>query len=531
MSSRRPEYVRPLLRRLAAPPPLLSAPKHQLAGYGGVGGAADDGGVDDLFALLDRLAAGAADAAATARALAVAAEALALRAGSAGGLRSGPASNGEWTPALVLMRADRRAEAVAALAAVRERWRAAGDARMLVRAARHYEGAAAVCTSLCVRSCLVVSPSAAPAPPEGAWALAQAPARIDLAGGWSDTPPVCYEHGGLVICAAISVEGRCPIGARARRLRDPIVRLLMGGAPIVCTELADLEDHASPLAPGALPKTVLVFCGLVDLGPDAAPLADQLRARGGGIEIESWSRLPQGSGLGTSSILAAALVACVSSALGVRRDASDLTHAVLQVEQLLTTGGGWQDQVGGILPGVKACSSAAALPLAVTSDVLPLPLAALQTLSRHLQLIYTGKTRLARNLLQDVLRRWYSANPAIVANVDALIANAGECRAALLRGDLAAVGACLDAYWEQKKRMCDAEPPAVTKMLARLRPLVHGAALAGAGGGGFLFCVTKEPDAADAVRAALDGEGELREVAIDEDGLRCSVQQPGEPAP
>ena len=84
-----------------------------------------------------------------------------------------------------------------------------------------------------------------------------------------------------------------------------------------------------------------------------------------------------------------------------------------------------------------------------------------------------------------------------------------------------ALGACLDAYWEQKKRMCDAEPPAVTKMLARLRPLVHGAALAGAGGGGFLFCVTKEPDAADAVRAALDGEGELREVAIDEDGLRC----------
>ena len=88
MRSSRPEYVRPLLRRLAAPPPLLSAPKHQLAGYGGVGGAADDGGVDDLFALLDRLAAGAADAAATARALAVAAEALALRAGSAGGLRS-----------------------------------------------------------------------------------------------------------------------------------------------------------------------------------------------------------------------------------------------------------------------------------------------------------------------------------------------------------------------------------------------------------------------------------------------------------
>ena len=32
-------------------------------------------------------------------------------------------------------------------------------------------------------------------------------------------------------------------------------------------------------------------------------------------------------------------------------------HAVLVVEQLLTTGGGWQDQVGGLHPGLSLGSS------------------------------------------------------------------------------------------------------------------------------------------------------------------------------
>jgi fucokinase len=59
-------------------------------------------------------------------------------------------------------------------------------------------------------------------------------------------------------------------------------------------------------------------------------------------------------------------------------------------------------------------------------------------------LIYTGKTRLARNLLQNVLRNWYdrvwfdpsvpaetrarsARASAIVENVDALTANAAAC--------------------------------------------------------------------------------------------------------
>jgi fucokinase len=74
----------------------------------------------------------------------------------------------------------------------------------------------------------------------------------------------------------------------------------------------------------------------------------------------------------------------------------------------------------------------------------------------------------------------------------------------------ATIGAALDAYWEQKKRMAPmAEPPAVTLMLAALRPLIFGASLCGAGGGGFLVGVAREPGALAGVKATLRADAAL----------------------
>lgn len=64
------------------------------------------------------------------------------------------------------------------------------------------------------------------------------------------------------------------------------------------------------------------------------------------------------------------------------------------------TGGGWQDQVGGLMPGIKVGRSRAQLPLKVEVEEITVPEGFVQTLNDHLLLVYTGKTRLARNLLQ-----------------------------------------------------------------------------------------------------------------------------------
>lgn len=57
------------------------------------------------------------------------------------------------------------------------------------------------------------------------------------------------------------------------------------------------------------------------------------------------SELPPGSGMGGSSVLAAAAVQSLAGLLGVPVSSQDLIYLVSQVEQILTTGGGWQDQV------------------------------------------------------------------------------------------------------------------------------------------------------------------------------------------
>lgn len=47
---------------------------------------------------------------------------------------------------------------------------------------------------------------------QGVVYVVKSPARIDLAGGWSDTPPICYDIGGAVsICKALIYLALCPV--------------------------------------------------------------------------------------------------------------------------------------------------------------------------------------------------------------------------------------------------------------------------------------------------------------------------------
>ena len=103
------------------------------------------------------------------------------------------------------------------------------------------------------------------------------------------------------------------------------------------------------------------------------------------------------------------------------------------IEQLLTTGGGWQDQVNGLLPGVKMGKSEQSEVLKVTYDLMHCKDAFLKELESRLLLVFTGKVRLAKNLLQvflsiikvfqsesyhfllqDVIRQWYTGSDEIV---------------------------------------------------------------------------------------------------------------------
>ncbi|KAK8762963.1 hypothetical protein V5799_034428 [Amblyomma americanum] len=492
----------------------------------------------DLMAVLDSVAEGkmaSEDLAIASRAFSCIADFLGAMAGNAGGLRSGPGGNKTWMCAFQLLMEGQVQKGALALKQERLKWMDRPDRMM--RAARHYEGALQVLIRKAVHTAekYIITAPASQLPPFGVWAVAECPARMDLFGGWTDTPPICYELGGSVINIAVLVDGQKPIGAKARRLHDRpqiVITLLHDLVPekIEITSIEDLLDYSQPGARGALLKACLVGSGVVEID-SKNKLSEQLLARhSGGIELQSWSKLPQGSGLGTSSILAAAIVAALWTAVGQTFDKQAVIHCVLHVEQLLTTGGGWQDQVGGVTGGLVHGSSQPHLPLHVDVEILPLSLEFCHRLSNHFLLLYTGKVRLAKNLLQTVIRNWYTRETKVVSCFKELLHLCKtSVKESFLQGDLEAIGKWLDHYWQLKKILAvGCEPSFVARLMGLLKPYVHGQLLLGAGGGGFLCALTKEPCQAGFIQRLLDrsqgmSKVTIHKVEVDMTGLRLSV--------
>jgi fucokinase len=283
------------------------------------------------------------------------------------------------------------------------------------------------------------------------WVQASSPARLDLAGAWSDTPPITYEceGGSCVTNVAILVNGKKPIGARARVLNDDqqvnsniLVRIIMqedefdslpdATAVFEFSSLDDFKDYNKPQAVACLMKAVLVYTKLIELN-DQKDLSEQLKSKlGGSLEIRTWTGLPQGSGLGTSSILIACVLKVVWYLMGINVNNETLSYSILLVEQLMTTNGGWQDQVGGIWGGFKLTRADNKLPMVIRVEQLSLDDEFLEEeLNSRLVLIYTGITRLAKDLLLNVLRNWYAISAEIYDNVQELVKNGLKCAKAL----------------------------------------------------------------------------------------------------
>jgi fucokinase len=233
-----------------------------------------------------------------ARALASIADVLGAFARGRGGLRSGPGRNESFQAAYACLEKRQLAQGVQLLAKERAHWLSSPES--LVRAARHYEAAAQILIRQAVSTAReFVNTSQGPLPPLDRWEFAESPARIDLAGGWSDTPPLTYEHGGAVVNAAVTIDGKRPIGAKCRRIAEPQLILVLVGSStqrLVLTELDELRNYTQPQAPGALLKAAFCCAGIVNMD-ESASLAEQLQTRyKGGFELHSWSNLPHGSG-------------------------------------------------------------------------------------------------------------------------------------------------------------------------------------------------------------------------------------------
>jgi D-glycero-alpha-D-manno-heptose-7-phosphate kinase len=314
--------------------------------------------------------------------------------------------------------------------------------------------------------------------------------RISFGGGGTDLEAYFAAHGGLVVSATISRY--CTVIAREPSDRQS--RIISNDYGI----RAAFDAGVAPAIeqPLALPKAALAW--FIDRGLCT-----------NGVELALSSDVPPGSGLGSSSAMAVALVHALAAYTGISLDATQAAELACALEiEHLGMPIGKQDQYASAVGGLNTIEFGADR-VCVTPIELPPGVAA--ALDARLLLFSTGQTRDSASILRRQQADTRSS-AAVIGSLHTIKALAIEMRAALMDADLDRFGQLLDRSWRHKRRLSNnISSPAIDRYYAAaLDAGALGGKIAGAGGGGFmlLYC---PPGSRRNVRGAL-AQFELREL-------------------
>jgi galactokinase/mevalonate kinase-like predicted kinase len=339
----------------------------------------------------------------------------------------------------------------------------------------------------------------------------RSPVRIDLAGGWTDTPPHSLLNGGDVVTVALELNGQPPLQAYIRPIEDRkiILRSIDQGSQITIHDFKGLEVHNDLGSGFSIPKSALCLSGF---HPDYCSvrypsLQKQLDDIGSGYELTFFSAVPRGSGLGTSSILSATILGALSDFCGLGWDLYEIGDRALALEQLLTSGGGWQDQYGGILPGVKSLHTERGIDQRPNVRWLP---DTFFTKSEYLDcmvLYYTGITRVAKNLLGEIVKGMFLNDSRDSLTLAEMKTNAYLVAEMIQKQDFQGFGEAIDKTWKLKNRLDkDTNNPEIQQIIDLIDDYALGYILPGAGGGGYLFIVGRDRQSASIIKERLNSQ-------------------------
>ncbi|MDP3179514.1 MAG: hypothetical protein Q8M76_16505, partial [Spirochaetaceae bacterium] len=336
----------------------------------------------------------------------------------------------------------------------------------------------------------------------------RAPVRADLAGGWTDTPPYCFLNGGKVVNVAFELNGQAPLQCFVRGSPEP--RIAIRSIDLGIEERVDsyeaLADYPGIGSGFSIARAARCLCGFHPrFGAEGKGLRAELEAFGGGFDISLLSAVPKGSGLGTSSILSAVLLAALGELCRLGWDRQELVRRVLALEQMLGSGGGWQDQAGGIYAGLKLAQSRPGFGQDLTIRWLPESFLSPERCESVVLLYYTGITRVANDILKEIVRGMFLNDGAVLELLGETGDRATRLFDAAQRGSWPEACAEIERTWELKQELdSGTNTPAIAAIIDRVRDYLDAWTLPGAGGGGFLLMFAKDVQAAGRVKAELE---------------------------
>lgn len=358
----------------------------------------------------------------------------------------------------------------------------------------------------------------------------RSPIRLDLAGGWTDTPPYCFINGGKVLNLAVELNGQPPLQVFIKPSTEfkITLRSIDLGVKEDITTYEELNDHRVGSV-FCIPKAALCLAGFSREFSTIKhkSLADQLKAFGSGVDITMLAAIPKGSGLGTSSILASTVLGTLSDFCNLKWDKYSICSRTLVLEQMLTTGGGWQDQYGGIFGGVKLLESLPGIVQKPTvrwapDTILTDPSAA------SILLYYTGITRVAKNILAEIVKGMFLNGNQYLSLLEEMKHHATKTYEAFQYGDLQKVAEAVGQSWKFNQQLdSGTNTPETQAIIHKISDYITSCKLLGAGGGGYMLIFAKDVAAAAQIRQILNANplnnrARFVEWSVSPDGFKVS---------
>lgn len=298
----------------------------------------------------------------------------------------------------------------------------------------------------------------------------KAPLRLGLAGGGTDVAPYSEIYGGSILNATINMYAYASICPR----NDG--KIILNAIDMHEAYEMKAEEHLRidgklDLLKGIYNRVVKDFTH--------KPLA---------YELITYVDAPPGSGLGSSSTLAVAILGAFAEWQGLPLGEYDLAHLAYEIEREdLKMAGGKQDQYAATFGGVNFMEFSKA------DNVIVNPLRIrekyLDELAHNLILYHTETSRLSSKIIEQQSANVTNKNETTIQAMHNLKEQAIWMKEALLKGHLDKIGEILDISWKNKKNMASGiSNPLIDEIYSMaMHSGATGGKISGAGGGGFMF--------------------------------------------
>jgi D-glycero-alpha-D-manno-heptose-7-phosphate kinase len=338
--------------------------------------------------------------------------------------------------------------------------------------------------------------------------VARAPVRVDPAGGGTDAPPYCLDHGGAVVNFSV-----------ARHAYASFERLPKGSGVI-------LHSHDQKKGAHAASVNELKIDGQLDL---LKVFTRRLLRNDDSCLLVTQSDVPQGTGLGGSGALGVAILGTITRALGKKLSRSEIALLANDIERTdLGNVGGNQDSYAAALGGIKLITyrkggGSSCEPIQISEKTRG-------QLERDTLLIYTGDAHLSGSIHADIRQSYALPDSPTVRAMDNLKAAALKMAPALKAGDIEAYVEALNSARLNHYALhpsCDSDT--LRKFFKELSPCIRGGKACGAGGGGFIMVHVVADARKECVRIAEALGGLVWTFQLDDRGLMNWEEPPSSP--